>query len=301
MSIDGYKEGRFDLLQLLQDLKHLLIILFLLIVLVRKFPRRILVLLGIFQGFELTVIYVSIHHEALLADIFHGMERTSLASILIHDVLAQPIVPALKLVANDLVHLEVPFDVPVSIQPAPLIVYNDVLGGINVTIAQVDAIVQAGFYDVVIEDAPAASEDDQARPDGTGDVVVDHLDSRFLFHDHVGILVFYDLVVLYENIRLGMEVEPCPLVLVDLVINDLDLLRIGDFNAREVVFPDFVAEYAGIIGHEHIDAGLVAVVNLVFDQSAGGIVADINAAACRAENVVVFCQDACTLTSDHDT
>ena len=117
-------------------------------------------LLRVFQGFELTIIYVSIHHEALLADVFHGMERTSLASILIHDVLAQPIVPALKLVADDLVHLEVPLNVPVSIQPASLIVNDDVLGGINVAIAQVNAVVQAGFNDVVIEDTSAACEDD---------------------------------------------------------------------------------------------------------------------------------------------
>ncbi len=98
-----------------------------------------------------------------------------------------------------------------------------------------------------------------------------------------------------------MEVEPCPLVLVDLIVNDLDLLCVGDFNAREVIFPDFVAEYASIIGHQHIDAGLVTVVNLVFDQSARGIVADINAAACRTENVIVLCQDASSLASDHNT
>lgn len=162
MSIYGYEEGRFDLFQLLQDLNHLLIILFLLILLVRElFPWHILVLLSIFQGFKLTVIYIPIHHEALLADVFNGMESTSLASVLIHNVLAQPIVPALQFVANDLVHLEVPFDVPVSIKPTPLIVHDDVLGGVYVAIAQVDAIVQARFYDVVVEDAPAACEDDQ--------------------------------------------------------------------------------------------------------------------------------------------
>ena len=98
-----------------------------------------------------------------------------------------------------------------------------------------------------------------------------------------------------------MEVEPCPLVLVNLIVDDLNLLRVGDFNSREVILPYFVAENAGIIGHQHVDAGLVAVVNLVFDQSAGGIIADINAAACRPENVVVLCQDARTLASDHDT
>ena len=100
-----------------------------------------------------------------------------LRAVLVHDVLAQAVVPSLQLVPNDFVHLKVPFYVAIAVESRALIVNYDVFRRVDVSIAQVDAIVHAVFYHVRLENTAAPGQYDQATADGPSDIVVDHLDS----------------------------------------------------------------------------------------------------------------------------
>jgi len=100
-----------------------------------------------------------------------------LTPILIHNVLAQPVVPRLQLIANDLIHLKVAFDVSVPIQPRPLIIDYYVLGRIYVPVAQIDPVVHATLNHVALKYTPATRQYHQATTDRAGDVVVDHFNT----------------------------------------------------------------------------------------------------------------------------
>jgi hypothetical protein len=66
--------------------------------------------------FKLTIIYVAVHHKAFFAQTIYLVDRvvTTLA-ILVHNVLAEAIIPGLTLISNYLIHLEATLNVTISV------------------------------------------------------------------------------------------------------------------------------------------------------------------------------------------
>lgn len=220
--------------------------------------------------------------------------------ILVHNILAQSIVPTLEFVIQHFVHLEVAFYVTVAVETTAFVIWNNIPRSINIPITKVNPIIHAPLDDVIIKYAATASEYDETWPHWPRDVIVYHFHSGFFFHYYVGVFVFYKFVILDENVWFGVEIEACSFVLVDLIANDLNLLGISNLHPWKMILPYLIPEYARIPCHKHIYATFVAIVNFVFDQGATGIIADIDAAPSRAIDVVILCQEASALTSHHD-
>jgi hypothetical protein len=98
-----------------------------------------------------------------------------------------------------------------------------------------------------------------------------------------------------------VEIQAGSLVLVNFVINNFYSLRISDFDAAEVILPDFIPVNLSLGGHQNVDPTLVAVVDVVFNEGATSIVAHVNPTASSPIDVIVLCQEASSLACHHDS
>ena len=108
------------------------------------------------QPLHLAVVNVSEHDEALLADALDVAvqllkARVAAFAILIHNVLAEAIVPSLQLVVSDQIHEEASLDVPIAVESTALVANDNVVARMYVAIAEVNAIVETVPDDVMLK------------------------------------------------------------------------------------------------------------------------------------------------------
>ena len=112
------------------------------------------------DALEFTIINIPIHAESLLADLLYLLQHiivicvVATFAVLVHNVFAEPIVPGLQFVLDDLIVKELTFDMPVSVQTRSIVANNNVICSIDVSVAKVDSIVVAVANDVVFKFAP---------------------------------------------------------------------------------------------------------------------------------------------------